>query len=260
MNWEKKFTTKNTTGFKQAPHDRAAAARSQTDQNPDAKDSSSAPAVLKKIHRSLDDIWSNIYLESHKKQNMLFLCGAVPGEGCTFISFHLALFLAHEHNMKVLYVETNTDSDGDHSLLPQLHEKPGLASYYIEHKPLSSLILRTEYKNLFVLPSGFKTAKDRIKNKNIIFKREEVENLVDFCRNNFDVTIFDGQPITFSPVMIGFAKVVGKVVMVCRYGYSRREVTALALEKLHKNNISVIGAVLNDRHYPIPPKVYNLLK
>jgi len=217
-------------------------------------------SVLKKIHRSLDDIWSNIYLETNKRQNVLMLCGATAGEGATFISFHLAMFLAVEHNMKVLYVDTDMGFGKANGIIPSVSKYSGLASYLLDNQPLMELVLKTEHENFFVLPSGFSKLEHRIKNKNIIFKKEAVENLIEYCKNTFDITIFDGQPIAFNPVMIGFARAVGKVVMVCRYSYSRREVTRLALEKLRKSNVSVIGAILNDRQYPIPPKIYNILK
>jgi len=221
---------------------------------------SAVPPVLTKIHRYLDDIWANIYLESHERQNMLMLCGAVPGEGCTFISFHLALFLALEHNLKVLYVDTDAGGNGSIPIIPGIERLPGIASYFTSQQSLSSLTLRSEYDNLFVLPSGFQTISEGAPHRNSIFKKEAVESFMSYCRGNFDITIIDSQPIAFNPVMIGFARPLGKVVLVCRYGYSRREVTKITVDKLIKNNITVIGVILNEREYPIPPWVYNILK
>ena len=218
------------------------------------------PPLLQKMHRYLDDIWANIYLESHERQTMLMLCGAVPGEGCTFISFHLALFLALQHNLKVLYVDTDTGADGGEPAIPGIEHHAGLASYFAFQQALPSLTLRSEYDNLFVLPSGYTAIADRIPNRNSIFKKEAVESFMSYCRGNFDITIIDSQPIAFNPVMIGLARPLGRVVLVCRYGYSRREVSKITIEKLRKNNISVLGVILNEREYPIPPWMYNILK
>ncbi|MCX8044733.1 MAG: AAA family ATPase [Desulfobacterota bacterium] len=218
------------------------------------------PRIIKKLHRHLDDIWANIYLETHERQNVLMVCGAVPGEGCTFISFHLALFLALEHNLKVLYVDTDTGVDGSKPIIPGIEHMPGIASFFTSQHALPSLTLRSEYDNLFVLPSGFQSTGDHAQNKNSIFKKEAVESFLTYCRGNFDLTIIDSQPIAFHPMMIGFARPIGKVVLVCRYGYSRREVTKITIDKLSKNNINIIGVILNEREYPIPPWVYNILK
>lgn len=217
------------------------------------------PGVLRKIHRYLDDIWANIYLESHERQSILMLCGSVPGEGCTFISFHLALFLALEQNLKVLYVDTDTGAHGSGPIVPGIQNLPGLASFFTSQQVLPSLTLRSEYDNFFVLPSGFQTIAERT-HKNGLFKKEAVESFFSYCRGNFDVTIIDGQPIAFNPLMIGFARPLGKMALVCRYGYSRREVTKITVDKLTKNNIGVIGVILNEREYPIPPWVYQILK
>jgi len=217
------------------------------------------PPALKKLRRSLDDVWANILLASKTKPSTLMLCGATNGEGCTFTSFHLSLFLTLEYEMRVLYVDTSTDGSGKHSIIPKLNERPGLAAYFTDDQPLSSLILQSEYPNLFILASGTAKVKGGLK-KNIIFKQDSMKNLFSFCRENFDIAIFDGQPITFSPTMIEFAKSVDQVVLVCRYGYTRREISTLAVEKLHKHDVNLLGLIFNDRQYPIPPKVYNLLK
>lgn len=218
----------------------------------------SYPPILKKLRSSLDDLWSNILLETKERPDTLFVCAATPGEGSTFTSFHLALFLALEANMKTLYVDTNFQFSENHSIIPRIQEYPGLTSFFMDNQPLSPLVLRTEYDNLFVLPSGF--SKNRDFAGNSMFQKESLESLINFCRSNFDITIFDGQPIVSNPRMVELAKAVNHVILICRYGQSRREVSKLAIDKLRKNAVSIIGIVLNDRQYPIPASIYNTLK
>ena len=214
--------------------------------------------MLERIHNNLDEIWVNILLKSEQRPETLLICGATRGEGCLFTSFYLSLFLALGHGMRVLYVDTNVNAFAQNPYIPISPDHSGLASYFIENQSLSSLILGTEYDNFFVLPSG--SGKVENKRQNVIMETEDLENLTSFCRNNFDITIFAGQPITMRPVMIEFAKVVDQLVLVCRYGFSRREVSRLAIEKLMQNNIMPLGIILNNRRYPVPTWVYRILK
>ncbi len=211
------------------------------------------PAVLSKLRYSLSDAWANIMLETKQNLETLLVCGASRKEGATFVSFHLAMFLSKEYSMKVLYVDTNLN----HTTIPKIQNLPGVYSFVSEKKDLASLIVQTEYPGLYLLPSGSgKIAKSIGSN---MLSREPIETLIRFCRDNFDVTIIDGQPLVSSPVMIEFAKVVDITLLVCRYASSRQEVSKLAVDKLQKFGITSMGVILNDRKFPIPQKIYRMM-
>jgi Mrp family chromosome partitioning ATPase len=186
------------------------------------------------------------------------LCGSTPGEGCSFLSFHLALFLAEAHNLKTVYVDTGIDIPEHRSFIADMRNRPGLTSFFTGKKPLAALAVPTGYTNLFVLPSGAGDGGTTI-HKHILHG-DLLEQLVGFCRNNFDIAIFDGQPVASRPMTIEFAKRVDRVILVCRYGSSRREVSMLSIDKLRNNGIPVTGVILNDRQFPVPPGLYNILK
>ncbi len=220
---------------------------------PSGKLTTPYPAILAKMRYSLSDSWANIMLETKQSVQTLLVCGSTRQEGVTLISFHLAMFLSKEYSMKVLYVDTNLN----HKAIPQIQNLPGVYTFVSEKKDLASLIVQTEYPGLYLLPSGSGTiAKNAGGN---MLSREPIEGLLQFCRTHFDMTIIDGQPLVSSPVMIEFARVVDMTLLVCRYGYSRQEVSKLAIDKLQKFGITSIGAILNDRQFPVPQKLYKLM-
>lgn len=214
--------------------------------------------IMKHLRFHLDNLWATILLRAPERPRTILLCGADYGEGVTFLSFHLALFLYLEYNLRVLYVSTDPGVRQPYSEDSGTKTFPGLEAYFHQNRPLDSLILKTEFPGLFILPSGDlgKTAKM----STVIAEKESLEKLMDYVSSNFHVTIFDGQPPLRSPGMLGFAKVVDQVVLVCRYAVSRREVSKLALDKLRECGASVLGVILNDRQYPIPARVYKALK
>ncbi len=211
------------------------------------------PALLSKMRYSLSNSWANIMLETKQSVQTLLVCGSARKEGVTLISFHLAMFLSKEYSMKVLYVDTNLN----HTSIPKIQNLPGVYSFVSEKKDLTSLVVQTEYPGLYLLPSGSGTIGKNIGGN--MLSREPIENLLQFCRTNFDMTIIDGQPLASSPVMIEFARVADMTLLVCRYGYSRQEVSKLAIDKLQKFGITSIGVILNDRQFPVPQKLYKLM-
>lgn len=215
--------------------------------------SPSYPAMLSKMHDSLSDTWSNILVGSEQDINTLLVCGAARKEGTTFISYHLAMFLAKEYSMKVLYVDTNMN----HESIPKIQNLPGLYSYVSEGAELASLVLKTEYPGMHLLPSGAGVISKKISGN--MLTRESIDKLIKFCRVNFNITIIDGQPITTSPIMIEFAKKVDMAIVVCRYGVSRQEVSKLAIDKLIHCKTKSVGVILNDRQFPIPQMLYRIM-
>lgn len=207
---------------------------------------------------ALDNIWANMLVRSSNRPNTFLFCGSAREEGTTFTCFHLSLYLATEYHMKVLYVETGRDDHAEHPYLPGLRSQPGLISFFREDQPLRSLVCRTPYKSLFVIPSGLGKVQGR--SGPVITYREQIKRLVYFCRSHFDATIFDAEPVLLNAGTVEFAKVVEEVVMVCRYGHSRREVILAALDKLKENGVVPVGFVFNDRQYPIHPSIYGLLR
>ena len=217
------------------------------------KISASYPRILSKMSDQLSDIWANILIQTKQTVETLLVCGATRKEGNTFISFYLSMFLSREYSMKILYVDSNLD----HAVIPKIQSLPGLYSFVADKKDLASLIVQTEYPGLYLLPSGSgKIAKNAGSN---MLSREPIEVMMNYCRKNFDMTIIDGQPLTISPVMIEFARLVDMTALVCRYGYSRREVSKLAIDKLQKFGITSIGVILNDRQFPIPQYLYKMM-
>jgi len=218
----------------------------------------SQPAVMTLMRSSLENIWATILLHAPERPGNLLLCGSTPGEGVTFLSFHLALFLYLEYNLKVLYVDTDPGGKRYYLQGSNPMSLPGLGAYFNQGRPPDSLILKTEFPGFFILPGG--DLGNMAKTGTMIGEKKSLEALMEYTATHFHVAVFDGTPVLRSPGILGLAKAVDQVVLVCRYGVSSREVSSLALEKLREVQAPVLGIILNDRQYPIPPRIYKILK
>lgn len=206
----------------------------------------------------LDSIWTRLLLRAPHPPRSVMIFGATRGEGATFTSFHLSLFLACIHQKKVLYVDLDFEKQQSSPLIPDDGTRPGLVSFFLDRLPVESLIWKTQYPNLLVLPAGPKRMKGRA--SFVLDDEGLLSELADYCRSNFDVTIFDGQPALEFPSTIAFARFADQSVMVCRYGYSRREVSKLAIKRMQEAGVNVAGVILNDREFVIPTSIYKRLK
>ena len=223
-----------------------------------SKTSGRTPPLLANMNPSLNSIWTNLLMKSTPLPRTILFCGATAGEGVSFLSFHFSLFLSVGLHLRVLYLDTDVEKRSPCPYLPPMEEGRGLVSFFDERFPLQSLVASTQFENLWVLPAGDR--KSSSQPQGFVYGKEVLVELVDFCQRHFDVAIFDGQPVLWSPATVAFARAVDRVMVICRYGYSRREVSKLAIETLKENEIEVAGVILNDRQYPIPQRLYKKMK
>lgn len=251
----------------------------QASRQPDAADPSPAPSqpgfppepqtdealeihslkLLARMRRSLDNIWGNIVLKMQRRDDHhLLFTGCAKGDGASFVSYHLSMFLAMEHNLKILYVDTDLERGPRDPAGYSPPGHPGLANFFMANASLDDLILTTNVEGFCILPSGAGTVK--VASSNIMARQSLLDDLFAYAQIKFDLIIYDCKPVTLSPLALAFAKRVNHVFMVCRYADSRREVCLEGIERFRENSIEVSGMILNDRRFPIPPIFYDLLK
>jgi Mrp family chromosome partitioning ATPase len=213
---------------------------------------------LSRMRRSLNLLWGTVCLKMQKGDKQMLFTGCSRYDGVSFISFHLAMYLAMEHNLKVLYVDTDVERPANVAMPFYPEGKPGLSSFVIDDTPIESLILDTNVDGFKIMPSGAGFTSCTC--SNIMTRFQQVYTLADYAQSHFDLTIYDCKPVTFSPLVMSFAKIVNLVIMVARYASSRREVCMQAVDRFRQNGIQISGMLLNDRQYPIPRGIYNLIK
>jgi Mrp family chromosome partitioning ATPase len=208
---------------------------------------------LDTIAAALDQVWAGIMLNSKLPPKTVMICGATPGEGASFLSFYLALFLVRKYGLKVLYVDMAAGAPSNST-----KDVDGHSSEAVNHHPLASLVVTTGVPGFSILPAGIHSPPEN--HSTALAQKYSLEELIRFCSDNFDIAIFDGQPILQDPSTVTLAKLVERVFLVCRYGRSRREVSKHALDKLSANGVQVAGAILNQREYPVPGHIYDSIR
>jgi Mrp family chromosome partitioning ATPase len=75
----------------------------------------------------------------------------------------------------------------------------------------------------------------------------------------FDYTLIDAAPLNLqndASVLGGFCD---GVILVLKANASRREIASKALQELQAAQVAILGAVLNQRTFPVPQAIYDRL-
>ena len=78
-------------------------------------------------------------------------------------------------------------------------------------------------------------------------------------RAEFDFVLIDASAMSVANDVIALGSMSDGVVLVLKANASRRQVARQAIEDLQGGKAKVLGAVLNQRTFPIPDALYNKL-
>lgn len=213
--------------------------------------------LLQRIRGSLNFIWGRLLLQWAEEKADIAFYGCSENVGNTFLSFHLAAFIAMSNGLKTIFIDTDCDMHPDNSHPIGHTDLQGLLSYYYDGANLEDCIYPTRIPGLFVLPSGKKVVEQQA---NSMLPTEKIKKMVESIHENYQVAIYDCQPVLMKPIEISFAQYVHNIILVSRYATSRREVCEQTIESFKANKLDITGVILNQREYPIPKKIYDLLK
>lgn len=174
------------------------------------------------------------------RRNLVMVTSAVPREGKSFTSLNLALSIATELNQTALFIDADV-SHRTNSQFLGVGEEKGLSDLLMdENSDLSDFLLRTNIRNLSILPAGTyheKTHEMWASNR----MRKLMTELSE--RYNDRVVIFDAPPVLLDSSTQILARQVGQVVFVIEAEKTAKQVILDALETLADTRY--IGLVLN---------------
>jgi len=170
-------------------------------------------------------------------------------EGKTFAAANLAISIALNVNKHVLLIDADLRN-------PQLHQRfgfgnvPGLSNYLKDGRSLTSLLLKTKVDKLTLLPSGPPPV-----NPSELISSERMASLLAevAARYNDRLIVIDAPPPSMAAEASVIARHVDGVVIVVRYGRTRKEDLSDLIERVGKKKI--LGSLLNyaespqSRHY-----------
>lgn len=176
---------------------------------------------------------------------------ANEGAGCTTVCACAAEALLTQVSGSICLVDGNIQHPSLHKLFG-LENRRGLTDALTQSEAIRSYIQATDNPRLSVLTCGTPSRDSMMKTGALTLRMAQL-------RSEFDYVLVDSPPANMNAEALGLCHVADGVVMVLQAEVTHREATRKTADAIRATGARVLGAVLNQRIYPIPQGIYDRL-
>jgi Mrp family chromosome partitioning ATPase len=183
----------------------------------------------------------------------VLFAGVDVDTGCSSLCAVIARLLAESVSGSVCLLEGNFRTP----TLPQVlgvDNHHGLADALRQEGAIRGFAKRIGPSNFWLVSSG-SLVQDSLDLLNSARLKERVSEL----RREFDYLLIDAPSLSAYADGMVLSRLVDGVVLILEANGTRREAALQVTDSLRKSNIPVLGAVLNNRTFPIPAALYKRL-
>jgi Mrp family chromosome partitioning ATPase len=184
---------------------------------------------------------------------IVLFAGIDANVGCNWLCAIVAKLLAKSVPGSVCLVEGNFRTPSLPDTLG-LNSDRGLVDSLRQDGSIRNFARQVGSDNLWLLPAGAP-----VQDSTILLNSDRMKERLTELRKEFDYVVMNAPPLNaFADGMV-LGRLVDGVVLVLEANTTRREAAVRVTENLRTTNIPVLGAVLNNRTFPIPAAVYKRL-
>lgn len=175
------------------------------------------------------------------------------GNGCSWICARVAELLASQITGTVCVVDANLQS-------PTLHEQFSVANHHglsdalRQSGTIRGYVSQLSRRNLALVSCG-----SDAKESQGLVTTDRMRMRLNELRSEFDYVLIDCPAVSESNVALSLGSVADGVVLVLKANATRKDKARGAVRDLQAAKVKVLGAVLNQRTFPIPENIYNKL-
>lgn len=189
-------------------------------------------------------------LQAEGRPHAVVFAGIELGDGCSRVCANTAESLARNISGSVCLVDANLRSPSLAQLFGVTNHH-GLSDALRQQSTIRDFTRQLRPDNLWLLSCGSLAtdspsllSSDRLKALLLQLRKE-----FDYVLINVSAVILDGAASLWGPLVDG-------VILVVEANLTRREIARKAKESLESANVRLLGAVLNNRTFPIPETIY----
>jgi len=174
------------------------------------------------------------------------------GAGCTWVCAQTAEMFASRIAGTVCVLDANLRRPAMASQFG-VENGPGLSDALLQLDPIRAFARPLALPNLFVITAGLagQAAQSLLTSDRMRLRITEL-------RSEFDFVLIDAAAMNLANEAIGLGSMSDGVVMVLKANTSRKQGARQAIQELQGGKAKVLGAVLNQRKFPIPQALYKL--
>jgi Mrp family chromosome partitioning ATPase len=204
--------------------------------------------------RLMQPLVEKVFFQPEARLRKVTLFAAVDsGTGCSGIAAMTARCLAATTSRSVCLVDANFYRAGLSMLLGTTNYH-GLTNALLADDPIRSFLKPVDRDSFHLLSTGAVTSESAA-----LLSSERMRARLVELRNEFDYVLIDAPPVARYAEALGLARMSDGLILVLEAESTRREAARAAVRDLRMAGIPILGAVLNNRTYPIPEKIYRLL-
>lgn len=176
-----------------------------------------------------------------------------PGDGCSWICARVGEILASQVAGSVCLVDANLQS-------PTLHEQFSVPNHHglsdaLRHSgSIRGYVSQLSRRNLALLSCG-----SEAKESHGLVASDRMRMRLNELREEFEYVLIDCSSLSVSNEAIAVGSSADGMVLVLKANSTRKDRARSAVQDLNNAKVRVLGAVLNQRTFPIPDSIYNKL-
>jgi Mrp family chromosome partitioning ATPase len=188
---------------------------------------------------------------SHAPRTVVF--SSVEGNGSSEICCSAGRALAAQGLGSVCLLDAKLRAPSLHQLLG-ISKFPLLADAATRSGPIKDFGVRVAGRDLWLLPPGSLAAEAQS-----LLASDRLQARMERLREEFGYVLIDAPPVSSSADAVLLGQMADGVILVVEANSTRRETARTAKDTLEGANVKVLGAILNNRTFPIPEALYRRL-
>jgi Mrp family chromosome partitioning ATPase len=193
-----------------------------------------------------------LFIAGNETLRTVVFAGSESGNGCTWLCARVGEALASCVSSSVCLVDANLRA-------PALHKQTGIPN----HHGLSDALLETGPIGGFVTPLSpnlsIVSCGSAVEQAEGLLTSNRMRARLNELRSMFNYVLVDASAMNASRDAIVLGAASDGIVLVLKANTSRRETARGVVRELKTAKVRVLGAVLNQRTFPIPQSIYNKL-
>lgn len=181
------------------------------------------------------------------------LTGTEPGNGCSWICCRAAEILASQVRGPICVVDANLRSPGLHQSFG-VENHHGLSDALKSMESIRNFVCPLGRQNLWLLSCGANAA-----NSHSVLISDPMRLRLAELRQYFEYVLIDAPALSLGNDSIALGRAAEGMVLVLKANSSRRETARKTVRDLQNAGVRILGAVLNQRTFPIPQAIYTKL-
>jgi len=177
------------------------------------------------------------------------LTATEPGNGCSWICCRAAETLASQVRGPICVVDANLRSPALHHYFG-VDNHHGLSDALEATQPIRNFVHPLGRDNLWLLSCGAKAKSASV------LRLELMSIRLAELRQYFEYVLIDAPALILGNEAITLSRAADGVVLVIKANTSRRETARKTVQELQNSGARILGAVLNQRTFPIPEMLY----